>query len=266
MLSGALAAAVTPLADDRLDEDAFGPYVEFLAAAGVDGLLALGTTGEGMLFDAGRAAARARALRRGLGGPPAGRGALRGADHRRHASRSSRTPPSRRRRGRGDRAAVLPARRAGAARALRRGGRRVRAAAVLRLRVRARERLRRPARRSARSCASGAEPRRPEGLRHTVRPLLAVPDRRTRRLRRPGVADLRRDRARARSARSPVWRLPFRTAVAAVVREPTEAGASRARGAAGGGRALSAPRGAEVHPRTARRPDARRTCGGRCGS
>jgi dihydrodipicolinate synthase/N-acetylneuraminate lyase len=50
MLHGALAAAVTPLADDRLDEDAFGPYVEFLAAAGLDGLLALGTTGEGLLF------------------------------------------------------------------------------------------------------------------------------------------------------------------------------------------------------------------------
>ena len=50
MLRGALAAAVTPLADDRLDEDAFGPYVEYLAASGLDGLLALGTTGEGLLF------------------------------------------------------------------------------------------------------------------------------------------------------------------------------------------------------------------------
>ena len=50
MLRGALAAAITPLADDRLDEDAFGPYVEYLAASGLDGLLALGTTGEGLLF------------------------------------------------------------------------------------------------------------------------------------------------------------------------------------------------------------------------
>ena len=50
MLRGALAAAVTPLADDRLDEDAVGPYVDFLAAGGLDGLLALGTTGEGLLF------------------------------------------------------------------------------------------------------------------------------------------------------------------------------------------------------------------------
>ena len=51
MLRGALAAAVTPLDGDRLDEPAFGPYVDFLAAGGVDGLLALGTTGEGLLFD-----------------------------------------------------------------------------------------------------------------------------------------------------------------------------------------------------------------------
>ena len=51
MLRGALAAAVTPLDGDRLDENAFAPYVDFLAAGGIDGLLALGTTGEGLLFD-----------------------------------------------------------------------------------------------------------------------------------------------------------------------------------------------------------------------
>ena len=50
MLRGALAAAVTPLDGDRLDESAFGPYVDFLAGNGLDGLLALGTTGEGLLF------------------------------------------------------------------------------------------------------------------------------------------------------------------------------------------------------------------------
>jgi dihydrodipicolinate synthase/N-acetylneuraminate lyase len=52
MLRGVLAAAVTPLRDDgtRLDDAAFGPYVEFLAAGGLDGLLALGTTGEGILL------------------------------------------------------------------------------------------------------------------------------------------------------------------------------------------------------------------------
>jgi dihydrodipicolinate synthase/N-acetylneuraminate lyase len=53
MLRGALAAAVTPLEDGgaALDEAAFGPYVDFLAAPGrLDGLLALGTTGEGILL------------------------------------------------------------------------------------------------------------------------------------------------------------------------------------------------------------------------
>jgi dihydrodipicolinate synthase/N-acetylneuraminate lyase len=52
MLRGALAAAVTPLRDggEALDDEAIGPYVEFLAAGGLDGLLALGTTGEGILL------------------------------------------------------------------------------------------------------------------------------------------------------------------------------------------------------------------------
>jgi dihydrodipicolinate synthase/N-acetylneuraminate lyase len=52
MLHGTLAAAVTPLRDGgaRLDEDAFGPYCDFLAGAGLDGLLAFGTNGEGVLF------------------------------------------------------------------------------------------------------------------------------------------------------------------------------------------------------------------------
>jgi len=51
-LRGALAAAVTPLRDGGavLDEQGFGPLVAFLAVGGVDGLLALGTTGEGVLF------------------------------------------------------------------------------------------------------------------------------------------------------------------------------------------------------------------------
>ncbi len=50
MLRGALAAAVTPLRDGGLDEAAFGPYADFLVAGGLDGILALGTTGEGVLF------------------------------------------------------------------------------------------------------------------------------------------------------------------------------------------------------------------------
>ena len=54
MIHGALAAAVTPLRDGgrRLDEDAFGPVADFLAAGGLDGILALGTTGEGILLSA----------------------------------------------------------------------------------------------------------------------------------------------------------------------------------------------------------------------
>ncbi len=54
MLRGAFAAAVTPLAGggEVLDEDAFDPLVGFLESAGLDGLLALGTTGEGILLSA----------------------------------------------------------------------------------------------------------------------------------------------------------------------------------------------------------------------
>ena len=54
MLKGALAAAVTPLRDDgeALDEAAIAPYVEYLRAGGLDGILALGTTGEGILLSA----------------------------------------------------------------------------------------------------------------------------------------------------------------------------------------------------------------------
>ena len=50
MLRGALAAAVTPLRDERLDGEAVGPYVDFLASHGLDGVLVLGTTGEGVMF------------------------------------------------------------------------------------------------------------------------------------------------------------------------------------------------------------------------
>ncbi|HST26625.1 MAG TPA: dihydrodipicolinate synthase family protein [Gaiellaceae bacterium] len=52
MISGALAAAATPLRDggDTVDEEGFGPLVDFLVTGGLDGLLALGTTGEGILF------------------------------------------------------------------------------------------------------------------------------------------------------------------------------------------------------------------------
>jgi len=55
MLHGVLAAALTPLRDEgeALDEDAFGPLTAFLANGGVDGILALGTTGEGIMLSGG---------------------------------------------------------------------------------------------------------------------------------------------------------------------------------------------------------------------
>ncbi len=52
MIRGAVAAALTPLVEggQDVDEPAVEPYVDFLAAAGLDGVFALGTTGEGMLL------------------------------------------------------------------------------------------------------------------------------------------------------------------------------------------------------------------------
>ena len=52
MLTGAIAAAVTPLTDggSDLDEGAVGPLTRFLADGGIDGALVCGTTGEGILL------------------------------------------------------------------------------------------------------------------------------------------------------------------------------------------------------------------------
>src|SRR4029453_18727361 len=52
MLQGTVAAAITPLRDggSALDEEAFAPYVDFMVQGGLDGMLALGTTGEGILL------------------------------------------------------------------------------------------------------------------------------------------------------------------------------------------------------------------------
>jgi dihydrodipicolinate synthase/N-acetylneuraminate lyase len=51
-LRGAIAAAVTPLRDGgrHLDDEGFAPLVRYLVAGGIDGLLACGTTGEGVLL------------------------------------------------------------------------------------------------------------------------------------------------------------------------------------------------------------------------
>jgi dihydrodipicolinate synthase/N-acetylneuraminate lyase len=52
VLRGALAASVTPLTDGgaALDEGGFAAVADFLVAGGLDGLLALGTNGEGILL------------------------------------------------------------------------------------------------------------------------------------------------------------------------------------------------------------------------
>src|SRR3954452_7379592 len=54
-ISGTLAAAVTPLRDDgeQLDERVLAALLEFYRASGLDGLLVLGTTGEGILLGRG---------------------------------------------------------------------------------------------------------------------------------------------------------------------------------------------------------------------
>lgn len=53
MTAKAIAAALTPLRDGgaAVDEAAFEPYIAFLQDAGLDGVLALGSTGEGILLD-----------------------------------------------------------------------------------------------------------------------------------------------------------------------------------------------------------------------
>src|SRR5215204_6335373 len=78
MLTGSLAAVVTPLSEGgaALDEDAVEPYVDFLARPGrLDGILALGTTGEGILLSVDE---RKRVAERFI---DAGRGRLQVAIH-----------------------------------------------------------------------------------------------------------------------------------------------------------------------------------------
>jgi len=52
MLQGALAASITPLREhgSSVDDEAFGPLIDFFVSSGLDGILALGTAGEGILL------------------------------------------------------------------------------------------------------------------------------------------------------------------------------------------------------------------------
>src|SRR3990170_8818595 len=52
MLQGALAASITPLREhgSAVDDEAFGPLIDFFVSSGLDGILALGTAGEGILL------------------------------------------------------------------------------------------------------------------------------------------------------------------------------------------------------------------------
>lgn len=71
MLKGAIAAAVTPLSagGSAIDEGAVGPLSRFLADGGIDGVLACGTTGEGILLSV---AERRRVVERFLADRPQG--------------------------------------------------------------------------------------------------------------------------------------------------------------------------------------------------
>ena len=224
MLRGALAAAMTPLDGDRLDEDAVRPYVEFLVGAGLDGLLALGTTGEGLLFgveERRHAVESFVAASAGRLQVAAHCGAQTTADTVALAAHAAEAgvdavavigPPYFQL----DERALLEHFVAAAA-----------ACAPLPFYVYEFERASGYAvplpvhRRVARA---GAEPRRPQGLRRAVRQLLALSDRGARRLRRPEalIFDGIRGRCGRRRLRAGGG---FPDRVAAVVREPSEAGA-----------------------------------------
>ncbi|MFL5954763.1 MAG: dihydrodipicolinate synthase family protein [Gaiellaceae bacterium] len=67
-MARAIAAALTPFRDDgaELDDDAFIPYLTFLQAAGIQGILLLGTTGEGISCSV---VERQRAISNAVAGP-----------------------------------------------------------------------------------------------------------------------------------------------------------------------------------------------------
>jgi dihydrodipicolinate synthase/N-acetylneuraminate lyase len=70
MLKGTFAAALSPLTGGgaAIDEEAIGPYVDFLASHEIDGVLVSGTTGEGVLFDVDERKRLAELFLEGAGG------------------------------------------------------------------------------------------------------------------------------------------------------------------------------------------------------
>jgi dihydrodipicolinate synthase/N-acetylneuraminate lyase len=70
MIRGVLAAALSPLRDGgtAIDPDAVAGYVDYLHAGGVDGVFALGSTGEGILLEAGERRELAAAFREATAG------------------------------------------------------------------------------------------------------------------------------------------------------------------------------------------------------
>jgi dihydrodipicolinate synthase/N-acetylneuraminate lyase len=70
VIRGTLAAALTPLREGgtAVDFEAIGGYVDFLAAGGVDGVFALGSTGEGILLEAAERRLVAEAFRQATAG------------------------------------------------------------------------------------------------------------------------------------------------------------------------------------------------------
>ena len=85
------------LPEVELDDDAFGPLVDFFVEAGLDGILALGTAGEGS-SSRSASGARRRSVPAGRRPPPAGRRPVRSADDGR--DRRARRTRGRGRRGR----------------------------------------------------------------------------------------------------------------------------------------------------------------------
>src|SRR5919106_1371823 len=169
VISGALAAAVTPLRSGgtAVDDEAVGPLVDFLVAGGLDGLLAMGSTGESIFLTvSGRKRLTDLFVAPGAHGP-----------------------------------AVLSARRGVARLAFRRCGAGMCTDAVLRVRVRRRQRVRNSGRSGRAAARRGAEPGRAEGFGRSVRTGCALSAGRTRRLHRRREPDRRRDAPRCGGGR-----------------------------------------------------------------